>query len=161
LREIQMRVLRARRAGAEERKEFLQDHSDDVLNALLDNEGLDEEEILILLHRKDLSFQIILRLSKDPRLRESYNLKRALLHNPKTPASISLRMVGQLFTFDIMSLMLIPAIPGEVKAASEEILCRKLTQLALGERLTMARRTNGDRILTMLLEDVSREVVSA
>jgi hypothetical protein len=161
LRDLHMRVLRARRASGEERKELLHDHSDEVLNALLDNEGLSEEELLIILQRKDLSFQIIQRISKDGRLTESYSLKRALLFNPKTPASISLRMLGQLFTFDIMQLMLIPAIPGEVKTASEEALCRKLQHISLGERLTLARRTNGDRILTMLMEDVIKEVASA
>ena len=57
--------------------------------------------------------------------------------------------------------MLIPAIPPEVKTASEELLCRKLSQLALGEKLTLARRANGERILGMLLDDGSREVVSA
>jgi hypothetical protein len=161
LRDLHMRVLRARHASLAERKELLFDPVEEVIHGLLDNETLTEEELLLLVQRKDLAVTILQRLGNDSRVEVSYQVKRALLFNVKTPASVGLKFVGQLFTFDIMSLLLIPAIAREVKAAGEEMLCRKLPQLALGERLTLARRTNSDRLLSLLLDDSSREVVGA
>jgi hypothetical protein len=161
LSEVQRRVLRARRASLEERKELLFDGVEEVLYALLDNEGLSEDELLLLVQRKDLDPEFLRRLSMDLRVQSSYQVKRAILLNPKTPASVSLKFIGQLFTFDIMSVMLVPTLPREIKTAGEEILCRKYQQLQLGERITMARRTNSDRLLALMLEDNSREVVAA
>jgi hypothetical protein len=159
--ELHKRVLRARRATPEERKELLYDGNEEVLHGLLDNQELNEEELLLMAQRKDLSSELLRRMGGDSRVTASYQLKRALVLNPKMPASISLNFLGQLFLFDVMSTLLVPAIPREVKAAGEEMLCRKYPQMALGERLTMARRTNCERLLSMLLDDASREVVAA
>ncbi|MBL8195843.1 MAG: hypothetical protein JNM06_18770 [Blastocatellia bacterium] len=159
--DLYRRVIKARQADIEERKALLFDKAEEVLNALLDNENLSEQELEILIDRKDLSVEIIHRLGGDNRILSSYGLKKSLLLNPKTPASISLKYIGQLFTFDVVSIMLVPFVPPEVKVAGEEQLCRKLTQLSLGEKLTLAKRTNGERLLTLLLDDGSKEVVSS
>ncbi|MEW6733834.1 MAG: hypothetical protein AB1489_21085 [Acidobacteriota bacterium] len=161
VRQMQLRALRAKRASLEERKELLFDNAEEVLNALLDNENLTEDELVVLAERKDLSVELLRRLGNDTRVQASYKIKRTLLFNPKTPPSVSLKLINQLFTFDVMAVTLLPAIPREVKTAAEEYLCRKLTQLSLGERLTLARRTNCDRVLTMLLDDNNKEVVGA
>jgi hypothetical protein len=158
---LYQRVMQARHAKLEERKILLFDKAEEVLNALLDNEDLSEQELEILIERKDLSQEFIKRLAADKRLLNSYSLKKHLVINPKTPGSISLKFIGQLFTFDILSVMLIPSVPPEVRAAGEEQLCRKLTQLSLGEKLTLAKRANTERLLGMLLDDGSREVVSS
>lgn len=159
--ELHRRVLRARVATEDERKELLHDHAEEVLQALLDNEALSSEEMVVLAQRRDLSQELLRRIATDQRAQESYQLKRALVFNPKTPASISLRLLGQIFIFDQMSLILVVGIPQEVKSAAEEAIYRKLPQLSLGERLTLARRTNSERILSYLLDDTNREVVGA
>lgn len=159
--QLYQRVMQARYANTEDRKILLFDRAEEVLNALLDNEGLAEQELEVLLERKDLSQEYLRRLASDKRVLNSYDLKKHLILNPKTPASISLKFIGQLFTFDILTVMLVPAVPPEVRVAGEEQLCRKLSQLSLGERLTLAKRANTERLLGMLLDDGSREVVSA
>ncbi|MBL8151321.1 MAG: hypothetical protein JNN15_15470 [Blastocatellia bacterium] len=159
--ELFKRVISARQASQQERKELLFDHAEEVINALLDNSSLTEEELYILAQRKDLSNELFRRLSNDGRVLSSPKVRRALIFNPKTPASISLKFLNQLFTFDLVALLLVVGIAGEVKTAAEEMLFRKLGQLSVGEKLTLAKRTNSDRILTQLLEDSSREVVSS
>lgn len=159
--ELHKRVLHARVATKDERKELLHDHAEEVLHALLDNQELTSEEMVVLAQRRDLSQELLRRIGTDSRIQESYQLKRALVFNPKTPASISLRLLGQIFIFDQMSLILVVGIPQEIKSAAEEAIYRKLPQISLGERLTLARRTNSERILSYLLDDNNREVVSA
>ncbi len=159
--DIYRRVIAARQADLENRRLLLFDKAEEVLHALLDNEDLSEPELELLAERKDLTQEFLRRFSGDKRVQASYKIKKTLTINPKVPASITLKFVAQLFTFDVLNVMLIPAIPPEVKVASEELLCKKLTQLALGEKLTLARRANGERLLGMLLDDGSREVVAA
>lgn len=159
--QLYQRVMQARHANIEERKVLLFDKAEEVLNALLDNETLSEEELRILVERKDLSPEFLRRVASDKRVLASYDIKKHLILNPKTPASISLKFIGQLFTFDILTVMLVPAVAPEVRIAGEEQLCRKLSQLSLGERLTLAKRANTERLLAMLLDDGNREVVSA
>lgn len=159
--DLHRRVLMARRASQEERKSLLHDAASEVIHALIDNEGLSEDELNIILARKDISAEILQRLGNDKRVLASYTLKKAMVINIHTPASISLKFVPQLFTFDIVGILLLPALPREVRTASEELLFRKVPQLALGEKLTLARRTNADRVLALILDDNSREVVGA
>lgn len=158
---LYQRVMQARHADHEARKVLLFDKAEEVLNALLDNETLSEEELQILAERKDLTQEFLRRFGSDKRVLNSYNLKKHLILNPKMPASISLKFIGQLFTFDVLAVMLVPSVAPEVKVAGEEHLCRKLSQLSLGEKLTLAKRANTERLLGMLLDDGSREVVSA
>jgi hypothetical protein len=159
--DLHRRVWRARQADLTERKELLHDTAEEVLQGLLDNEGLTEEELSILLQRKDLSAQLLYRLSNDKRVLTSYLCRKMMVMNPKTPASVALKFIGQLFIFDVLTVLLQPAVPPEIRTAGEELLLRKVPQLSLGERLTLARRTNADRVLVLLLDDLSREVVSA
>lgn len=159
--ELHKRVLKARMAGKDERKELLFDTADEVIHAILDNQGTDEEDLLILAERKDISTEVLRRFGNDPRVVGSRVIKRALIINPKTPASVSLKFLGEMFTFDVMNVLLVPSVPREVKTAAEEMLFRKLSSLSLGEKLTLARRTNSERILSSLLDDGSREVVGA
>lgn len=153
--------MRARTAAVDERKDLLYDHAEEVLQALLDNQGITEQEVLILAQRRDVSQEFLRRLAADKRFQESYQVKRAVVFNPKTPASVSLKLLAQIFLFDQMTLLLVVGIPQEVKTAAEEQICRKLQQISLGEKLTLARRTNSERILAYLLDDSSSEVVSA
>ena len=159
--QLYQRVMQARHADAQERKVLLFDKAEEVLNALLDNENLSEQELEVLANRKDLTQEFLCRFGSDKRVLNSYNLKKHLTLNPKMPASISLKFIGQLFTFDILAVMLVPSVPPEIRVAGEEQLCRKLAQLSLGEKLTLAKRVNTERLLGMLLDDNNREVVAA
>src|SRR5437868_2440241 len=92
--EIHKRALRARHADVEERKELIFDPTEEVLNALLDNQALSEEELQLIAQRKDISPELLRRLSADVRVNASYQLKRTLILNPKMPASISLKFLS-------------------------------------------------------------------
>lgn len=159
--QIQRRILLARQADQEQRKPLLHDPIEEVLHALLDNAELTEDELIIITQRKELTAEMLKRLAADRRVQASYPLKRHIIIHPKTPASISLGFLGHIFTFDLLAILLVPHIPREVKTAGDEILCRKYPQLAVGEKLTLARRTNSERLLNMLLDDTNREVVAA
>lgn len=155
------RVQRARSQSADERRDLAFDAADDVLNALLDNEEATEDELTVIVRRRDVNVEILRRLAGDKRLLDSHRLRRMLVLNPKLPASAGLRLVSGLFLFDLVTVLITPAIPMEIKTAAENAILQQYQGIPLGQKITLARRAAGGRLLPMLLNDSSGEVVRA
>lgn len=117
-----------------------------------------EDSALALLKRGDLGAEALEQLSKVPAVRKSRKAWIALVQHPRTPRHVSLPMLRHLLTFDLMKLALAPAVPADVKIAAEQTLITRLESVALGERLSLARRASG-RVAGALLDDVDAKVV--
>ena len=122
------------------------------------NAALNEEQALALLKRNDLPPEALEVLSKNGHLVKSRKVKRALVAHPRTPRHISLSLIRQLFTFDLMEVALAPVTPADVKLAADEALINRLKAISLGERLSLARRASG-RVAGRLILDSEPRVV--
>jgi hypothetical protein len=130
------------------------------LKAQASESALSEDGALSLLKRPDLSSDVLEQLGKNGSVLKSRKVKLALVEHPKTPRHISLPLVRQLYTFDLMQVALTPVVPADVKLAADEALCNQLETLASGERITLAHRGSG-RIAEALLCDREARVVQA
>lgn len=160
-RPLARRLLAAARGSGEELSALVFDTSDEVLRALVANPELAEDDLLRLLERKDLSAELMRQVANDAKRTASYKVKLALLRHPRSPASVTLKFVPQVFVFDLVSVTLIPHVPREVKAAAESVILQKLKEMPLGVRITLARRTRSEGVLARLLTDPDRAVVEA
>jgi hypothetical protein len=160
-RPLPRRLLAATRGTAEELGALVFDGSEEVLRALVANPALEEADLLLLLERKDLSTELLRQVAADVARTRSYKVKLALLRNPRTPASASLKFVPHVYPFDLVSITLLPHVPREVKAAAEASLLQRLKEMPLGVRVTLARRTSSEGVLARLLADPDRQVVEA
>jgi hypothetical protein len=122
--------------------------------------ALTEDSALSLLKRADLSPEVLERLAKNGSLLKNRKVRLALASHPKTPRHVSLPLVRQLYTFDLMQVALTPAVPADLKRAADEILRNRLESLASGERLTLAHRGSGG-IAEALLTDAETRVMQA
>jgi len=122
--------------------------------------SLSEDTVRSLLKRADLSSEVLEQLSKIGELLKYRKVKLALVAHPKTPRHVSLPLIRQLYTFDLMQVALTPAVPADVKRAADEALAHRLETLASGERLTLAHRGSG-RIAEALLADADVRVMQA
>ncbi|PYX42560.1 MAG: hypothetical protein DMG81_01330 [Acidobacteria bacterium] len=122
--------------------------------------ALTEDAALALLKRPDLSCEEIERLGKHGSLLRSRKVKLAMLEHARTPRHISLPLVRQLYTFDLMQVALTPVVPADVKLAADDALCHRLETISSGERLTLAHR-GSSRIAEALLADAEARVVHA
>lgn len=122
--------------------------------------SLSEDAALSLLKRPDLSSDVLEQLSKIGELLKYRKVKLALVEHPKTPRHVSLPLIRQLYTFDLMQVALTPAVPADVKRAADETLAHRLETLASGERLTLAHRGSG-RIAEALLADADARVMQS
>ena len=133
---------------------------DENLSAEPNASGLSEDSALSLLKRANLAPEVLEQLAKNGSLLKNRNVKLALASHPKMPRHVSLPLVRQLFTFDLMQIALTPAVPADLKRAADETLCNRLETLASGERLTLAHRGSG-HIAEALLADAETRVMQA
>lgn len=131
-----------------------------VLKTAASHPALNEDLALSLLQRADLPAEIFEPISKNPAVAKSRKVKLAIVGHAKAPRYISISLLRQLFTFDLMKVALTPAISGDIKAAADEILINKLETLSLGEKVSLARRASG-RVVGALLLDPDVRVIQA
>ena len=133
----------------------------DVLKAAAADPALGEDLALGLLKRTDLPAEVLERLCKNGSVMKSRKVKLAVAEYPKTPRHISLPLLSQLFTFDLMQVALAPVTPADVKRAADEVLIRRLEGIPLGERISLARRASGRIAGALLLAPELRVIAAA
>jgi len=129
------------------------------LRELVENSALNEEQVVLLLARKDLPGELIEKIAQHKPLLKSYSVKKALVLHPHTPRLVSLRMLRDLYLMDLVQLTLAPGALAELKRNAEEQLIARLPQLPLGQKITLARRGPG-RVAGALLAEGHEQVLS-
>ncbi|HEX8816571.1 MAG TPA: hypothetical protein VF753_13825 [Terriglobales bacterium] len=127
----------------------------ELLKAAVASVALSEDLALVLLKRAELPAEILEQLSKRPAGKHR-KVQLALVAHPKTPRYVSMAIVRQMFTFDLMQAALMPIVPADVKKSAEEALLHRLEKLTLGERLTLAKRASGRVAGELLLDSEGR-----
>jgi hypothetical protein len=136
------------------------DENSSVQEILPADSSFNEDEVLARLKRADLSAPELDNIAKQPAVSRSRKVKLALLEHPHTPRHVSLGLLRTLFTFDLMSVALMPVVNANIKIAAEESLIHRLEKLSIGEKMSLARRASG-RVVAELLNEADHRVVDA
>ena len=86
-------------------------------------------------------------------------LARVVL-NPRAPRALSLRLVGTLYWRDLADVSATARVPAAVRARAESLLRDGLTDMRLGDRVTLARLAT-TALLPALLADGERRVAES
>jgi len=121
---------------------------------------LNEDEALALLQRRDLSCEVIGRITKSSAAMKSRKVQLAVAQHPKTPRHVSLPLLRHLFTFELMQVTLNPVALADIKKAAEDALLHRLETISLGERVALALRSSGN-VAGELLFDSELRVLQA
>ena len=127
-------------------------------NSIPADPSLTEDAALAFLQQPELTASALEQLARTAHLLKSRKVRIALLTHPRTPRHISLPLLRQLYTFDLMQIALTPAVAGDLKRAADEALCNRMTTISSGERLALARRGSG-RVAAALLQDKETRVM--
>jgi hypothetical protein len=111
---------------------------------------------LALLKRADLPGEVIEELSGNRALLKLRKVKIALVSHPQAPRRVSVPLIRQFYTFDLMKVAFSATVPGDVKRTADETLIGRLKTVTLGERLTLARRGSGRIACALLLDSEER-----
>src|SRR5438445_7729034 len=132
-----------RKAQGTEFEERLREGSPQALRELVQSPTLNEEQVALLLSRKDLPGELIEEIAQRRSLLKNYAVKKALVLHPHTPRLVSMRMLRDLYLMDLVQLTLTPGALAELKRNAEAQLIARLPQLPLGQKITLARRGPG------------------
>lgn len=148
--ELAKRLHGALTAGAEELFLRLQDPAPEVLRAALKNRHLAEDHLLALLKRRDLTEDLLKSIYQLERAAASHRLQLALVKNPTTPAAIVLALLPHLHLFELVDLCFLPGATPDQKLAAERAIIRRLDNMPLGHKITLARRASAQVVGELL-----------
>lgn len=98
-----------------------------------------EGQFLKLLRRSDLPREEFEAILQDRAARRYHAVRLALACHPRTPRSEALSLVSTLFWRDLARLSSDPRAHPEVRRAADRDLLRRLPEMALAERIDLAR----------------------
>lgn len=111
---------------------------------------------LAAVRNRDLPSEVIEQISRNAAAMKSRKLQVAVAAHPRVPRRTALRLIRELYTFDLMQFSLIPAVAADLKRVADELLVARLASIALGERIALARRSSAMVAAALLLDEQSR-----
>ncbi len=123
---------------------------------LTSNSTINEDLALALLKNRDLPAGDLEAIHKNAAVMKSRKVRLALAAHPHTPRRIALRLIRELYTFDLMHFSLMPAAPADLKRTASELLVTRLSSITLGERISLARRSSALVAGALLLDKESQ-----
>lgn len=105
-------------------------------------DSLTEDEALALLKQASFLSAEIEQLSKQSTLMKSRKVRFAMAAHAHTPRRIALRLIRELYTFDLMRFTMTPVAPADLRRVADELIVSRLNSITLGERIALARRSS-------------------
>lgn len=116
------------------------------------------ESTLRSLLRRPVAVPFLEHLGSTPPWSERPAVLGAVVLNPRAPRALALRLVASLYWRDLADVAATPRVDGAVRARAEGILEERLSELRLGERITLARLAT-PALLRPLLADAEPRVL--
>jgi hypothetical protein len=122
---MSQKVRRAILGTKEERMLLVRDRNRVVATAAIRSPLLQENEVVLISRNRNMSEDVLRVIATSPEWTKSYGVKKNLIENPKTPTSISTRMITQLREADLRHLAKNKNVPGAVQEAARRHLGRR------------------------------------
>jgi len=126
------------------------------LEAAGDAPGLTEDLALARLKDPEISSESIQEIAHDAAVMKSRKVRLAIAAHAHTPRRIALRVIRELYSFELMQFALMPVAPADLKRMADELLIGRLASIILGERIALARRCSGNVAGGLLLDKEPR-----
>ncbi len=156
--ELGRRLHKALTATGEELFQVFLDPEMQVLRTTFKNPHLNEDHLLTLLKRRDLSEDLLKAIYQLEAAKSSHRLHLALVKNPGTPSSVALALLPHLHLFELVDLCMIPGVTPDQKFAAERAIMQRLPTTELGNKMTLARRATATVVGHLLKEGEIRLV---
>jgi hypothetical protein len=121
---------------------------------------MNEGECLRLLRRADLPAEVLQEVLADRAARKFHAVRRALAAHPGTPRGDALSLVATLFWRDLAGLSADMRVHPAIRRAADQQLLRRLPEMAVAERIDLARVV-GRGTLVYLCLDLDPRVLGA
>ncbi len=129
-----------------------------LIGALGDD--LSAPQVRQLLRNPWVGEEILRWMAGQDRLVRIYEVRRILVRHPKLPTVLALKLIPGLFWRDLMEVGLDTRVKPVVRRSAQRYLVERLPGLAVGERVTLARRASPEA-LVHLRSDPHLPVIAA
>ena len=119
------KVKLARFGNGEARSLLVRDRNKVVATAAIRSPKLKESEVVMFAKSRSLSDDVLRIISNAREWTKSYQIKQALVTNPKTPLSAAIKFVNYLTDRDLREIMRSRDVPGQIAMQARRILNRK------------------------------------
>ncbi len=119
-----------------------------------------EGECLKLLRRADLALETLHDILADRHARKFHAVRRALAAHPRTPRGDALGLVATLFWRDLAALSADARVHPAIRRAADLDLVRRLPEMAVAERVDLARNVGRGALLYLRLDSDPRVLAS-
>ncbi len=127
-----------------------------ILEALADPE-LEVDDVLAALRNRQTPVEALRRVARTPRWTVSYDVKCALARHPNSPTPVAMQFLHHLYWRELVETAGDVRVHPTVRVKAEGLLRVRMDELALGERVALARRAS--RGLVAALRDRSEAMV--
>jgi hypothetical protein len=153
-----------RARGREDPKETLRvrltDAPGDYLDGALDNPSLGPDELVVLLRSREVGSETIARVGRNRSWLRHREVKLALVNSPRAPQVLARRLLPHLTWRDLADVAANLRLSPILRREAERLLTTRLPELAVGEKMALARR-GGRGIVEMLREETDGLVLQA
>ena len=109
--------------GAKEARSLLaRDRNKLVLMYLLQNPRITEHEIVLFAKGKSVHEEILVTISKRKDWMKRYPIRLAMIHNPKTPMHVGLKLLRSIWDYDLRKIARSKDVSVYLAAAARKIL---------------------------------------
>jgi len=109
------------------------------LEGALENPALIPELLLVALKNRAVTAPFIQGVARNPSWLKVYEVKSALVLHPKTPRAIATNLVQYLWWRDLVRVADHAPLPPPLRRVAERLLTIRLQEMALGEKIALAR----------------------
>ena len=139
-------------AGSEELFQLILDSDCNFISTLLKNPQMNEEHLLALLKRRDLTEELVDSIYKRNRQSLNHRTILALVKNSAASATLIRNLLPQLRLFELVDLCYLPGVTPDQKLAAERAIIQRLPTTPLGNKITLARRGTTNIIAELMKE---------
>jgi hypothetical protein len=104
--------------------------------------AITEDLALAQLKDPDLSSDAVEQISRNASVMKSRKVRMAMASHLRSPRRIALRIIRELYTFELMQFALRPTAAADLKRIADELLLSRLSSITMGERISLARRSS-------------------
>ncbi|MBI5632740.1 MAG: hypothetical protein HZA15_04615 [Nitrospirae bacterium] len=119
---VSERVQLAMKGSREVRGILIKDTNKLVMLSVLDNQKITDTEIELIARSRSINEEALRKITKNREWLKNYAIVHALVTNPKTPPGISVGMVGELKTKDLIILEKNKNVPEVIRGATKRLL---------------------------------------
>lgn len=119
-----------------------------------------DEQVLLAVLRRAVSVAFLEQVAATKPWSDRPRVLARVVLNPRSPRSLSLRLVSSLYWRDLAEVAGTPPLPAAVRVRAESLLCDGIRDMRLGDRIALARIAT-PTVLSALLADPDPRVAQA